>query len=36
VKALAFKDAGKMAEDRQWTAELVKLLKSHDLLSPVS
>ena len=31
-KALAFRDAGKMPEARQWAAELVRLLKSHDLL----
>jgi hypothetical protein len=29
----AFRDAGKMAEARQWAAELVKLLKSGDLLT---
>jgi hypothetical protein len=33
AKALAFRDAGKIAEARQWAAELVKLLKSHDLLT---
>ena len=33
AKALAFRDAGKMAEARQWGAELVKLLKLHDLLT---
>jgi hypothetical protein len=33
AKALAFRDAGKMPEARQWAAELVRLLKSHDLLT---
>jgi hypothetical protein len=33
AKALAFKDAGEMAEAREWAAELVRLLKSHDLLT---
>jgi hypothetical protein len=33
AKALAFRDAGKMEEARQWAAELVRLLKSHDLLT---
>jgi hypothetical protein len=33
AKALAFRDAGRMAEARQWAAELVRLLKSHDLLT---
>jgi hypothetical protein len=33
AKALAFKDAGKMEEAREWAAELVRLLKSHDLLT---
>ena len=32
AKALAFRDAGKMAEAREWATELVRLLKSHDLL----
>ena len=32
AKALAFRDAGKMAEAREWAAELVRLLKSLDLL----
>src|SRR5215472_6122540 len=36
AKALAFRDAGKIPEARQWTAELVRLLKSHDLLRDVS
>jgi L-lactate dehydrogenase complex protein LldF len=31
AKALAFRDAGKMTEARQWAAELVRLLKAHDL-----
>jgi hypothetical protein len=31
AKALAFRDTGK--EARQWAAELVRLLKSHDLLT---
>ena len=29
AKALAFRDAGKMPEAREWAAELVRLLKSH-------
>ena len=33
AKALAFRDAGKMTEARQWAAELVRLLKSRDLLT---
>ena len=33
AKALAFRDAGKMPEARQWAAELVRLLKTHDLLA---
>jgi len=33
AKALAFRDAGKMPEARRWAAELVRLLKSHDLLT---
>lgn len=33
AKALAFRDAGKMAEAREWAAELVRRLKSHDLLT---
>jgi len=33
AKALAFRDAGKMQETRDWAAELVRLLKSHDLLT---
>ena len=32
AKALAFRDAGKMQEAREWAAELVRLLKWHDLL----
>ena len=28
AKALAFRDAGKMQEAREWAAELVRLLKS--------
>jgi hypothetical protein len=32
AKALAFRDAGKMPEAREWAAELIRLLKSHDLL----
>jgi hypothetical protein len=31
AKALAFRDAGKMQEARDWAADLVRLLKSHDL-----
>jgi len=33
AKALAFRDAGKMPEAREWAIELVRLLKSHDLLT---
>ena len=33
AKALAFRDAGKMEEARGWAAELVRLLKSQDLLT---
>ena len=33
AKALAFRDAGKMTEARQWAAELMRLLKLHDLLT---
>jgi len=33
AKALAFKDAGKMQEAREWAAKLVRLLKSRDLLT---
>jgi hypothetical protein len=33
AKALAFRDAGKVAEAREWAVELVRLLKSHDLLT---
>jgi hypothetical protein len=33
AKALAFRDAGKMAQARERAAELVRLLKSHDLLT---
>jgi hypothetical protein len=33
AKALAFRDAGKMPEAREWAVELVRLLKSHDLLT---
>jgi hypothetical protein len=33
AKALAFRDAGKMTEARQWAAELMRLLKSHDVLT---
>jgi hypothetical protein len=33
AKALAFRDAGKMPEAREWASELVRLLKSHDLLT---
>jgi hypothetical protein len=33
AKALAFRDSGKMQEAREWAAELVRLLKSHDLLT---
>jgi hypothetical protein len=33
AKALAFRDAGKMPEAREWAKELVKLLRSHNLLT---
>jgi hypothetical protein len=33
AKALAFRDAGKILEAREWAAELVRLLKLHDLLT---
>jgi len=33
AKALAFRDAGKMEEARKWAAELVRLLRAHDLLT---
>ena len=33
AKALAFRDAGKMPEAREWAALLVRLLKSQDLLT---
>ena len=33
AKALAFRDAGKMQEAREWAAELVRLLKSHGLIA---
>jgi hypothetical protein len=33
AKALAFRDAGKMPEAREWAEELVRLLRSHDLLT---
>jgi hypothetical protein len=33
AKALAFRDAGKVPEACEWAAELVRLLKSHDLLT---
>jgi hypothetical protein len=33
AKALAFRDTGKIPEARQCAAELVRLLKSHDLLT---
>jgi hypothetical protein len=32
AKALAFRDAGKLPEAQEWAAELVRLLRSHDLL----
>ena len=32
AKALAFRDAGKMVEAREWAGELVRLLKAYDLL----
>ena len=33
AKALAFRDAGKMEEAREWAAELVWLLGLHELLT---
>jgi hypothetical protein len=33
AKALAFRDAGKMPEARAWAEELVKLLKSYNLVT---
>jgi hypothetical protein len=33
AKALAFRDAGKIPEAREWAAELVRLLRSHDLVT---
>jgi hypothetical protein len=33
AKALALRDAGKMEEAREWAAELVRLLRAHDLLT---
>jgi hypothetical protein len=33
AKALALRDAGKMPEAREWAAELVRLLRAHDLLT---
>ena len=33
AKALAFKDARKMQEAQGWAAELVRLLRSHNLLT---
>jgi hypothetical protein len=33
AKALAFRDAGRVPEAREWAAELVRLLKSHGLLT---
>ena len=33
AKALAFRDAGKMTEARAWAEELVKLLKSYNLVA---
>ena len=33
AKALAFRDAGKMVEAREWAAELVRLLKAYNLLT---
>jgi hypothetical protein len=33
AKALAFRDAGKMPEAREWATELVTLLKARDLLA---
>jgi hypothetical protein len=32
AKALAFRDAGKLPEAREWAAELVRLLKAQGLL----
>jgi hypothetical protein len=32
-KALAFRDARKMEEAREWAAELVRLLRAHDLVT---
>ena len=34
AKALAFRDAGKLPEALEWAPELIRLLKSHDLLMP--
>ena len=33
AKALAFRDAGKMQEAREWAAQLVRLLRSRDLVT---
>jgi hypothetical protein len=33
AKALALRDAGKLQEAREWTAELIRLLRSHELLT---
>ena len=33
AKALAFRDAGKMEEAREWAAELVRFLRAHNLLT---
>ena len=33
AKAVAFRVAGKMAEAREWAAEMVRLLRTHDLLT---
>jgi hypothetical protein len=33
AEALAFRDAGRVPEAREWAAELVRLLNSHDLLT---
>ena len=33
ARALALKHAGKMQEAPEWAAELVRLLKSHDLVT---
>ena len=33
AKALAFRDAGKLPEAREWAAELIRPLKSLDLLT---